>query len=75
MAIKGKKTGAGAPTKSRGRREGYQVNLADEERDLIDTEARFAGHDRSSLMRVGSIAYARQLRALRLGPQGDGGAS
>ena len=71
MATK-KTAAAQAPAKTKGKRDGYQVNLADDEKALIDEEAGFAGLERSTLMRFASVKLARELKAARLG--GTGGA-
>lgn len=69
MAIK-KKTTAQTLAKTKSKRDGYQVNLSDDEKSLIDEEARHAGLERSTLMRFASVKYSRELKAIRLGGAG-----
>ena len=56
-----KRTGAQAPTKSKGGRGGYQVNLSEEEREIIDRGAALAGLERGTFMRSEAVKAARRL--------------
>lgn len=61
MAIKKRMAEAPAPAKTKGGRDGYQVNLSDNERELIDDAAELAGLERSAFMRSESVKAARDL--------------
>lgn len=63
MAITGKRrVGVSTPARgSKGGRDGYQVNLSEDERELIDRGAALAGLDRSAFMRSEAVKAARLL--------------
>lgn len=61
MATRKKMTEAQVSAKTKGGRDGYQVNLSDDERDLIDRAAALAGLERSAFMRSESVKSAHDL--------------